>query len=106
MKTKTKPTQHTPGPWKADSATHRGCTYIQQPNEGENGGWVVATCWGADRETNARLIAAAPDMLSALYASEIALRSCLRQNVQVDAAFEQVRKAIVKATGTEAEAAK
>ena len=36
---------------------------------------------------------------AALYASEIALRSCLRQNVQVDAAFEQVRAAISKAEG-------
>ena len=95
-------TQHTPGPWlKAVTGNvldGRGCKVCTvDPLPGMN---------NREKESNACLIASAPDLLAALYASEIALRSCLRQNVQVDAAFEQVRKAIVKATGTEAEAAK
>lgn len=100
-------TQHTPGPWKADLATHRGCTYIQQPNEGENGGWVVATCWGADRETNARLIAAAPDLLA--FAKRVAswqgneggMSGCVWSEL-----IRQASEAIARATGAEGEGAK
>ena len=89
--------KHTPGPWKADSATHRGCTYIQQPNEGENGGWVVATCWGADRDANARLIASAPDLLADLEGLIGSVSHLLPYN---HPALVNARAAIERATGS------
>jgi hypothetical protein len=96
--------QHTPGPWFAVQPKHA------------NGWWVVSTdpegCDGVDdsgdggfEEANARLIAAAPEMLEAL-------KECAEYlgppevtqypNVQasvVNALIRNVRAAIAKATG-------
>ena len=98
MKTKMSTNKHTPGPWKAEGWENLvvNCAegYTLTLAAGRKGAGLE------ELQANARLIASAPDLLAALYASEIALRSCLRQNVQVDAAFEQVRKAIERATGT------
>lgn len=90
--------QHTHGPWKAEGWENLvvNCAegYTLTLAAGRKGAGLE------ELKANARLIAAAPDLLAALYASEIALRSCLRKNVQVDAAFEQVRAAIDRATGS------
>ena len=90
--------QHTPGPWKAEGWENLVVNCAE--------GYTLTLAAGrkdsslSELKSNARLIASAPDLLAALYVSEIALRSCLRQNVQVDAAFEQVRAAIQRATGS------
>jgi hypothetical protein len=63
-------TKHTPGPWKAEideQVPERGAVYVEGPQ-----GWLnqaVADCGFNDVETdeaNARLIAAAPELLEAL----------------------------------------
>lgn len=60
--------KHTPGPWTTGPHYTNEAIYIQQPCETSNGGWLVATVWGEDKEANARLIAAAPELLAALEA--------------------------------------
>ncbi len=77
-------TQHTPGPWRFDGKI---VSAKNQPN----------VC----RLENGHLIAAAPDLLAALYASKMALLSCMHANVLVDTAFDQVNAAIARATGKE-----
>lgn len=93
-------TKHTPGPWARDTGSGFGCDV-----RAENGRKVAAT-WGinngdpnrpayrAECDANARLIAAAPELLAAL---EMAL-------VYVDGEgtpeqYEQVVAAIAKAKG-------
>lgn len=61
---KTKTTQHTPGPWKAEISTVRTVSEDQK-----EGGFRIADCYGigsTQANANARLIAAAPDLLEAL----------------------------------------
>lgn len=58
--------KHTPGPWKWWT-THEGSHRINP----EEGGLVIASCdtrnpFSYEQEANARLIAAAPDLLEAL----------------------------------------
>lgn len=94
-------TAHTPAPWESDSRTHQNATYMQSGHQNENGGWVVCTCWGPDRDANARLIAAAPELLAALAACEQMLseyRSTGRMTGW-DAARDSARAAIAKAKG-------
>ncbi len=58
--------QHTPGPWIDQPGTTSGRVVIA-PEQGKvkrN----VASCGGPNRDANARLIAAAPDLLAALIA--------------------------------------
>ena len=98
MKTKMSTNKHTPGPWKAEGWENLvvNCAegYTLTLAAGRKGAGLE------ELQANARLIASAPELLAALYASEIALRSSLHSNVQVDAAFEQVRAAIDRATGS------
>ena len=98
---------HTPGPWKTQRV-HSGRIIYNETQRGFETKETRTLAFLVRNEAqfpveqsdaNGRLMAAAPDMLAALYASEIALRSCLHQNVQIDAAFEQVRAAISKAEG-------
>ena len=111
--------QHTPGPWKTQRVHSGRIIYTETQRDFETKetrtlAFLVrneAQFPVEQSDANGRLIAAAPDLLAALYASEIALRSVLRQNVQVDAAFEHVGAAIAKAqgaraTGAEGEGAK
>jgi hypothetical protein len=53
-------TQHTPGPWKAVRASH-GVVDIFDNNDHD-----IVTLFGCNREANARLIAAAPELLAVL----------------------------------------
>ena len=62
----TQNTKPTPGPFETDSAAHLGVTYLQATQPEANGGWVIATFWGPDRDANARLAASAPDLMAAL----------------------------------------
>ncbi len=54
--------KHTPGPWSvwSDPEQKDQCQYIDAK------GMAVAHVFGINREANARLIAAAPDLLEAL----------------------------------------
>ena len=71
-------TQHTPGPWKADGSVVYG-------NSGSEGDCHVANCYGPNPnraidvhrigKANARLIAAAPQLLEALKDAQKALDS-------------------------------
>lgn len=87
--------KHTPGPWVVD----------QEVNEGDDGLFFVVladdgavTVAAPPTEADARLIAAAPDLLSACQSAEMALLGFLRHNLVIDAALDCVRSAIRKAT--------
>jgi hypothetical protein len=54
-------TEHTPGPWKSKN------TVVFNPQgDTPEGHWQLAACQGPNGTANARLIAAAPDLLAAL----------------------------------------
>lgn len=57
--------QHTPGPWKALAIDSAG--WVDIVREGTDDAWPLpfAACKHFDQEANARLIAAAPDLLEA-----------------------------------------
>lgn len=97
-------TNHTPGPWVRDTGSGFGCDV-----RAENGRKVAAT-WGinngdphrpayrAECDANARLIAAAPELLEAL---EIADKFCgsLTSDECPDSVHIPIRTAIAKAKG-------
>jgi len=92
-------TKHTPGPWVVDPAVRQGFT-VYAPKEG----FIVGTQdeegrYGAiESEANARLIAAAPDLLDALL-------MVLDDPNALDGrprTYEYVHAAIAKATGEKA----
>jgi hypothetical protein len=79
--------QHTPGPWE-----------FLPPDDGNCGAITAKTGWICDfaeepSDANARLIAAAPDLLEALQHLMVA------HGEQLDYAFQQAQEAIAKATG-------
>lgn len=90
--------KHTPGPWRAirnevHVGTRRICAYV---------GAGVSLNLGAayEREcANARLIAAAPDMLLALRRAVLALAFAAETSPAMRDDYEDVSKAIAKATG-------
>ena len=98
---------YTPGPWRTQRVHSGRVIYTEtqrnfETKETRTLAFLVrneAQFPVEQSDANGRLMAAAPDLLAALYASEIALRSVLHYNVQVDATFEQVRAAISKAEG-------
>lgn len=92
---------HTTGPWKT-------LTYV--PGQDENGDdfepqWAVRAanadvCSGIQIDADARLIAAAPDLLAALAQIERLSREADRKLVNVPAMLGDIaRAAIAKATG-------
>ncbi len=90
--------KHTPGPWFAKREGF-STVYVEARI---GGGWVqeVAACGPTEagqeqQEANARLIAAAPELLEAL---QSVLNSCLDSQGLADA-YKQARAAIAKATG-------
>ena len=91
--------KHTPGPWVVDPAVRQGFT-VYAPKEG----FIVGTQdeegrYGAiESEANARLIAAAPELLEALK-SVIAWLDAPDESAFSDS--ELARAAIAKATGGE-----
>jgi hypothetical protein len=101
--------KHTPGPWVVDPAVRQGFT-VYAPKEG----FIVGTQdeegrYGAiESEANARLIAAAPDLLEALQQATSALEwrwervaNCAApvHETAIQEAYNQARAAIAKATG-------
>jgi hypothetical protein len=93
--------QHTPGPWRASSAktlTDRGwyVDHVSDPTLGK----LDLICDNA-RPEDARLIAAAPDLLAALqHVLQVLNHPIVRD------AIEQARAAIAKATGDDEHHAK
>jgi hypothetical protein len=88
-------TQHTPGPWKFGSKADSN--FYKRNISGVDGYHVAAVSSRDDHEVdaNARLIAAAPDLLEALQHLMVA------HGEQLDYAFQQAQEAIAKATGGE-----
>jgi hypothetical protein len=86
--------KHTPGPWKAGS---RSVTALETE---DRLGMDVRLYGGSasDNRANARLIAAAPDLLEALQPF-MALEPELWSDIRVKRAFVIARTAIAKATG-------
>lgn len=69
--------EHTPGPWWVDDRRPRGSLQVNAKHRGEGSSYCVASMnyWeGSANEANAKLIAAAPDLLALAhqYASECA----------------------------------
>ncbi|RRV80383.1 hypothetical protein [Stutzerimonas stutzeri] len=89
---------HTPGPWSIDKEER---WVIHEP-EGKSGTLVVPEIYLDDDEAiaNARLIAAAPELLAALESAQMALMGYTHQNAVTLAALEKARAAIAKARGT------
>ena len=91
-------TQHTPGPWFANDSlqlfaeTGQHIASLDSSTEGFEGGTLYA---------NARLIAAAPDLLAALIAFDDAFSHYCEGDPDSDevSALYQAREAIAKATG-------
>ena len=91
-------TQHTPGPWFANDSlqlfaeTGQHIARLDSSTEGFEGGTLYA---------NARLIAAAPDLLAALIAFDDAFSHYCEGDPDSDevSALYQAREAIAKATG-------
>ncbi|WP_313087234.1 hypothetical protein [Stutzerimonas nitrititolerans] len=85
----------TPGPW---------ATYRDQLSVGETQGHSgICEVWerhGGQGFENARLIAAAPDLLEALESAQMAIMGYTHQNAITLAALEKARAAIAKARGT------
>ncbi len=95
--------EHTPGPWSQSHRLNKRGTYSTEVYDAA--GDEIATLawhsiktehgWGTDRDANARLIAAAPDLLAAC----IMVRDALNQTGTIlDGAV--IADAIVKAEGT------
>ena len=98
-------TEYTKGPWYADINVYPIMIYSQSEmwplwdekgdKEGEHGAWIANT---GDSKANARLIAAAPDLLEAL-------TDCVEHmhwtQPQGEAAWKKAKAAIAKATGSE-----
>jgi hypothetical protein len=99
-------TQHTPGPWKVGQ--HLGslssfCVHMDAGDKGRGSEIVEAVC-GLDtdqRLANARLIAAAPDLLEALQemVSIVAIHQDATNTKFAWAEMEVANAAIAKATG-------
>ncbi len=89
---------HVPGPWIDQPGTTTGRIVIapDQPKVRKN----IAACGGPNRDANARLIAAAPDLLAALQAYVTAYDAGTG-TIHVN---DQIRAAIAKALPTSEEA--
>lgn len=86
---------HTPGPWKAEYSEGDEWEVLAGANLpiAYISGWA-----GRSAKVNARLIAAAPDLLAAL-AGIIEIGKRDMTNPKYDAYFEEARAAIAKAEG-------
>ena len=103
---------HTPGPWKFGTS-QSGWSYTIHISQSDDApytpnysdvGYIIQTCAGESQsiqEANARLIAAAPDLLAAAIAAEKAVNILWVSHHanRSDAVLEQLGAAIAKATG-------
>lgn len=90
--------KHTPGPWRmkisVDQMSDPGTTIYHR---GMCGVYCDADAHGDD-EADARLIAAAPEMLSALRRAALALAFAAEKSAAMQDDYEAVSAAIAKAT--------
>ena len=93
-------TQHTPGPW-TQPETKR--THNRWHVEG--GGRLVAAAGGPqfaisadEADANARLIAAAPDLLEQLHWTWLMIQDAMPDEAE-EGAFDSIRDTLAKATG-------
>jgi hypothetical protein len=109
--------KHTPGPWEVADLPHSIVVRTESPNKTPYGASRYAAIGGFDRTdpdqfaeaiANARLIAAAPDLLEALQEATSALewrwervanRAAPVHETAIQEAYNQARAAIAKATG-------
>lgn len=91
-------TKHTPGPWKIIDTTRCNGYEIFRIGVGNNvgGSWAESITSG-DRDANARLIAAAPDLLESL---RFVCSACRAHDEDATVAFARALAAIAKATGS------
>ena len=89
-------TKHTPGPWRVQRQNPSPTTG-EWMISGANPGYLaeVRDCGSGDVQANARLIAAAPDLLDALKDALCALECCGKDYP----AASKAKAAIAKATG-------
>lgn len=94
--------RHTAGPWIADPIDEGTCEDVEVPagsfwiSEHKHAGEVIAVV-ELNAAANARLIAAAPELLAALEQVEDAVRNAINGEPDID--IEKVRAAIAKAEG-------
>lgn len=84
--------KHTPGPWSVEDDTPFSL-WVSCP-DGKNP--LHQNRLNRDRLANARLIAAAPELLAALQVAELALRE---RGLRACGEYKQIEAAIAKATG-------
>lgn len=101
--------EHTPGPWKrghnvSHEPTITAADMTRHPVP--NGSFIIAQTFGPDKHDNAQLIAAAPELLTALESMrELMVRDFAAPNAalallkQWDSLAGQVDSAIAKARG-------
>ncbi len=91
---------HTPGPWTI-SGTHHSIGIA--PDDGKSDGLASVFGCGPQAEANARLIAAAPELLSALEAAYNAIAWDIPggnlSDQEEDALLDVIREALRKAKG-------
>ena len=91
--------KHTPGPWRAEKHPqhdHVHCSELWMIIAGEPDDCSdaeIAQVIAYEAEANARLIAAAPDMLEALKEARALLRGCIGE------AIDRIDAALAKAEG-------
>lgn len=90
--------KHTPGPWAVDESRHDGCINRIKPfrHIGMASGYKVKPGDPEENEANARLMAAAPDLLEALEAFIAHGEQAFGHDFEV---MIQARAAIAKARG-------
>jgi len=90
---------HTPGPWAADKLQDRSAFNIFMPGYCSAGASVhhcsnaTGSMSSFEVDANARLIAAAPELLAALAEASVALRTGHNAHVALDRAIATIAKA-------------
>lgn len=96
--------KHTPGPWFTGKKPHGHCRIYAQSEAHaiartygpELNGIGVCSLTGPEKEADAKLIAAAPELLDALILADAMLSGA---NMNANVVEKKVRAAIAKATG-------
>lgn len=89
---------HTPGPW---IARQRGADWVVEPKDGRLFN-VGDALYHPENEANARLIAAAPEMLEMLRDALLYIEACEERDIVPSSrgdGYRQARAAIAKAEG-------
>ncbi|TFZ45654.1 hypothetical protein E5C33_09265 [Stenotrophomonas maltophilia] len=92
--------KHTPGPWTYSHGEHPNFFYIDSPSGDVV--YVTASLQPDHVEANARLIAAAPELLQALQLVECVYRKNCVNEGEPSSVLDSMQAAIAKATGARA----